>query len=112
MQPLIHFEDGSKRPEVFRITPARVAAARKRSGAGPLVGISCGIDFEGIGRWIGKANGLVTSSAVLLDKRFPLRTLAKDAPQLAWIHVIGAGVEGLMPLQEGIKLILQLQLAA
>jgi phosphoglycerate dehydrogenase-like enzyme len=108
MKPLIHFEDGSKRPDVFRITAARVAAARKRNGeAGSLVGVSCGADFEGIGRWIGKANGLVTSSATLLDNRFPLRTLAKDAPQLAWIHIIGAGVEGLMPLDwihPGLKL--------
>ena len=107
MKPLIHFEDGSTRPEVFRITPAKVAAARKRSGAGSLVGISCGIDFEGFDRWIGKAHGLVTSSAMLNDKRFPLRTLQKDAPQLKWIHVIGAGVEGLMPLDwihPGVKL--------
>lgn len=107
MKPLIHFEDGSTRPEVFRITPARVAAARKRSKDGSLVGISHGTDFEGFERWIGKASGLVTSSAMLLDKRFPLRSLDKEAPQLQWIHVIGAGVEGLMPLDwihAGVKL--------
>ena len=99
MKPVIHFEDGSTRPEVFRITPARVAAARRRNkDAGALVGTSCSHDLAGISGWIGKANGLVCSSATLLDWRFPLRTLAIDAPQLAWIHVIGAGVESLMPL--------------
>ena len=98
MKPLIHFEDGSTRPEVFRITKARVAAARKRNSDSALVGVSCGQDLGTLARWIGRANGLVCSSATLLDKRFPLRTLAAEAPHLAWIHVIGAGVEGLMPL--------------
>ncbi len=108
MKPLIHFEDGSTRPDVFRITVARVASARRRNGeAASLIGVSCGQDFAGMGRWIGRANGLICSSATLLDKRFPLRTLAQAAPQLAWIHVIGAGVESLMPLDwihPGIKL--------
>ncbi len=108
MKPLIHFEDGSTRPDVFRITAARVASARRRNGeAASLIGVSCGQDFAGMGRWIGRANGLICSSATLLDKRFPLRTLAQAAPQLAWIHVIGAGVESLMPLDwihPGIKL--------
>lgn len=99
MKPLIHFEDGSTRPEVFRITAARVAAARKRNrDAGALVGVSCGMDFDGIDRWIARASGLVCSSATLLNPRFPLRTLAAAGPQLKWIHVIGAGVESLMPL--------------
>ena len=99
MKPLIHFEDGSTRPDVFRITRARVAAARRRNAeAAAVVGISCGRDFAEFNRWIGRAQGLVCSSATLLDKRFPLRTLACVAPQLAWIHVIGAGVEGLLPL--------------
>jgi len=99
MKPLIHFEDGSTRPEVFRITPVRVAAARKRNpAAASLVSVSCGQDLAGIEDWIERASGLVCSSATLLDKRFPLRALVSRAPQLAWIHVIGAGVEGLMPL--------------
>jgi len=108
MKPVIHFEDGSTRPEVFRITPARVAAARRRNrDAGALVGVSCGQDLAGLPDWIGQANGLVCSSATLLDKRFPLRTLAADAPRLSWIHVIGAGIESLMPLDwlhPGLKL--------
>lgn len=108
MKPLIHFEDVSARPDVFRITAARVAAARKRNaGAGALVGVSCGEDFAGGSRWIGKANGLVCSSVTLLDPRFPLRSLSADAPQLAWIHIIGAGVESLLPLDwlhAGLKL--------
>jgi phosphoglycerate dehydrogenase-like enzyme len=99
MKSLIHFEDGSTRPEVFRITAARVASARKRNrDAAALVAVSCGQDLAGLEDWIGRANGLVCASATLLDKRFPLRTLATAAPQLGWIHVIGAGVEGLMPL--------------
>jgi phosphoglycerate dehydrogenase-like enzyme len=99
MKPLIHFEDARTRPEVFRITPARVASARRRNPeAGRLVRVSNGLDFEGIDGWLAKASGLVCSSATLLDKRFPLRALASAAPRLEWIHVIGAGIEGLVPL--------------
>jgi len=99
VKPLIHFEDGSTRPDVFRITPARVAAARKRNReAAALVGVSCGTDFEGFERWIVRAGGLVCSSATLLNPKFPLHTLATAAPRLRWIHVIGAGVESLVPL--------------
>ena len=84
MKPLIHFEDGSTRPDVFRITAARVAAARKRNrDAGALVGVSCGMDFDGIDRWIARASGLVCSSATLLNPRFPLRALAAAGPQLS-----------------------------
>ncbi len=99
MNPLIHFEDGSTRPDVFRITAARVASARRRNReAAALVTVSCGQDLAGFEGWIGRASGLVCSSATLLDKRFPLHALATAAAQLAWIHVIGAGVESLMPL--------------
>ncbi len=98
MKPLIHFEDATMRPDVFRITAAQVAAARRRNTDAALVGISCGQDFEGFERSIGRAHGLVCSSGALLDKRFPLRSLASAAPNLAWVHVIGAGVEGLLPL--------------
>ena len=99
MKPLIHFEDGRTRPDVFRITPARVAAARSRNRtASSLVKVSCGTDLEEIGDWLARASGLVCSSATLLSPKFPLRTLAASAPRLAWIHVIGAGVESLMPL--------------
>lgn len=108
MKPLVHFEDGSTRPDVFRITPARVAAARRRNAdATALVGVSCGQDFEGFERSINRARGLVCSSGTLLEKRFPLRSLATAAPNLEWIHVIGAGVESLLPLDwmpTGLKL--------
>ena len=99
MKPLIHFEDGRTRPDVFRITPARVAAARRRNrAAGSLVNVSCGADLEGIEDWLVRASGLVCSSATLLNPIFPLRALGSAAPRLKWIHVIGAGVESLMPL--------------
>ncbi len=99
MKPLIHFEDGSTRPDVFRITAARVAAARRRNPeAAALVRVSCGADFAGLDRTLLRAGGLVCSSATLLDPGFPLRALAFAAPHLKWIHVIGAGVESLMPL--------------
>lgn len=108
MKPLIHFEDGSAKPMVFRITAPRVAAARRRNAAAAkLIRVSHGEDLRDVERWIGKANGLICSGTVLLDERFPLRTLATRAPQLGWIHVTGAGVENLLPLDwlhPGVKL--------
>ena len=99
MKPIIHFEDGLTRPDVFRITRAQVNAARRRNpAAAALLGFSFGNDLEAIDRWLPRAQGLVISGGFLTQPRFPLRELATRAPQLRWIHVIGAGVENLMPL--------------
>ncbi|MBK8064328.1 MAG: hypothetical protein IPK29_09970 [Betaproteobacteria bacterium] len=47
MKPLIHFEDGLNRPDVFRITRAQVNAARRRTpAAAALLRFSFGNDFE------------------------------------------------------------------
>src|SRR5262249_4565207 len=34
----------------------------------------------------------------MVHPKFPLRTLAEAAPKLRWIHIIGAGIEPLLPL--------------
>ena len=43
--------------------------------------------------------GLVTSNDVLRDPLFPLQKLENAAPKLRWIHITGAGIEPLLPLQ-------------
>ena len=64
MKPIIHFEDGLTRPDVFRITRAQVNAARRRNpAAAGLLGFSFGNDLETIDRWLPRAQGLVISGA-------------------------------------------------
>jgi phosphoglycerate dehydrogenase-like enzyme len=92
----VHFETRRDKPPVFRITAPLIEAAASRSGLADLC-TSLGEDLASLD-WLGSAAGLVTSNDVLRDPRFPLRRLADAAPSLRWIHVIGAGIEPLLPL--------------
>jgi phosphoglycerate dehydrogenase-like enzyme len=92
---LIHFETRATRPPIFRITPALVADAIARNRA--TVATSLGEDLKDTS-WMRTAVGFVTSLDVLCDAAFPLRDLARVAPKLRWIHVTGAGIEPLLPL--------------
>ena len=95
----VHFEDSIAKPDVFRITRERIAAARRRNGeAAARVRVSHGEDLAELGEWLREADGLVCSADLLVDSRFPLRELRRAAPRLRWIHTIGAGVEKLVPL--------------
>jgi phosphoglycerate dehydrogenase-like enzyme len=93
---LVHFETKATKPPVFRMTADPIAAALMRSR---LAGVrtTLGSDFASTG-WIAEATGLVTSNDVLRDARFPLKDLARAAPKLRMIHIIGAGIEPLLPL--------------
>jgi phosphoglycerate dehydrogenase-like enzyme len=93
--PLIHFETLSDRPRVFRITPALIAAAKARGNV--TIATSFGEDLNDLS-WLSAADGLVTHNDVLLNPKFPLRSLGRAAPRLRWIHVTGAGIDPLLPL--------------
>lgn len=93
--PLIHFETMSDRPRVFRMTPALIAEAKSRSGV--AISTSFGEDLKDLS-WMPQTLGLVTHNDVLLNPGFPLRSLGRMAPNLRWIHVTGAGIEPLLPL--------------
>ena len=94
--PHIHFETRASKPPVFRITAALVAEAAARSG---LAGIATSVNDDPAARdWLAHADGLVTSNDVLRAPDFPLARLAAAAPRLRWIHIIGAGIEPLLPL--------------
>jgi phosphoglycerate dehydrogenase-like enzyme len=94
-EPLIHFETPSDRPQVFRMTEALIADAKARNKMHTPT--SLGEDLRELS-WLSSAVGLVTHNDVLLHPNFPLRKLAAAAPQLCWIHVTGAGIEPLLPL--------------
>jgi phosphoglycerate dehydrogenase-like enzyme len=94
-EPLIHFETLSDRPRVFRMTQALVMDAKARNQMN--IPTSLGEDLRDLS-WLSNAVGLVTHNDVLKRPKFPLRTLGKDAPRLRWIHITGAGIEPLLPL--------------
>jgi len=94
-KPLIHFETLSDRPRVFRMTEALISAAKARNKMNTP--ISIGEDLRDLS-WLSNAVGLVTHNDVLISPKFPLRELSAFAPKLRWIHITGAGVEPLLPL--------------
>jgi len=93
--PHIHFETRADKPRVFRITPELVAAAKERNKIG--ISTSLGEEWDDLSA-LRRAVGLVTAVDLLADPKFPCRTLQQAAPQLRWIHVTGAGIEPLLPL--------------
>jgi phosphoglycerate dehydrogenase-like enzyme len=94
--PLIHFETRANKPRVFRITAALISDAAARNGM--RVATTLGEDLRDLS-WLPNAVGLVTSNDVLRDPLFPLQKLENIAPKLRWIHITGAGIEPLLPLQ-------------
>jgi phosphoglycerate dehydrogenase-like enzyme len=92
----IRFETRASKPPVFRMTAGGIAAAQAKSGSENLRW-RLGEDLRETG-WLAEADGLVTSNDILRDRKFPLRELAAAAPRLRWIHIIGAGIEPLLPL--------------
>jgi phosphoglycerate dehydrogenase-like enzyme len=92
---LIHFETRAAKPPVFRMTQPLIADALARNKV--RVRTSLGEDLKDLS-WLATATGFVTSIDVICDPKFPLRELAAVAPRLHWIHISGAGIEPLVPL--------------
>jgi phosphoglycerate dehydrogenase-like enzyme len=92
----LHFETRTSKPRVFKMTEEGIAVAKARSTV-PDARTSLGHDLSDLS-WLADTIGLVTSNDVIRDDKFPIRNLASAAPQLRWIHIIGAGVEPLLPL--------------
>lgn len=93
----LHFETRANKASVFRITPQLVQAAQR--SAKPARGLRCtvGEDLTDLS-WLATAEGLVTSNDLITDPAFPKHRLAEAAPKLRWIHITGAGIEPLLPL--------------
>jgi glyoxylate/hydroxypyruvate reductase A len=77
---------------VFQMTPARYqAAAGRHADVAERVEWSLATDLEDFDARIREVD-------VLVGWRFPKENLAKRAPNLKWIHIWGAGIEHLLPL--------------
>lgn len=92
---MIHFETRANKPRVFRITPSLIESAKHRNGQD--IATSLGEDWRDLSK-LAQAAGLVTAIDLLTDPKFPKLALADAAPHLRWIHVTGAGIEPLLPL--------------
>jgi phosphoglycerate dehydrogenase-like enzyme len=92
----LRFETRAGKPAVFRFTERLIAEAQSRSGVSG-VGTSLGEDLRDL-NWLAETDGLIASNDIVRDPRFPLRELVTTAPRLRWIHIIGAGIEPLLPL--------------
>jgi phosphoglycerate dehydrogenase-like enzyme len=92
----LRFETRANKPPVFRFTGELIAAAKSRSEIADIR-VGLGEDLRDLS-WLGDADGLITSNDIVRDPRFPIAELARQAPRLRWIHIIGAGIEPLLPL--------------
>jgi phosphoglycerate dehydrogenase-like enzyme len=92
---LIHFETRASKPRVFRITSELIEAAKRRRDT--QVETSLGNSWDDISP-LARATALVTAVDLLIDPKFPRYDLTQVAPHLRWIHVTGAGIEPLLPL--------------
>jgi phosphoglycerate dehydrogenase-like enzyme len=93
----VHLENYRSKPPVFWLTPQLVRATR-RIHPGIGVRFTVGEDLRDLEHRLATASVLVTSSDVIRDARFPRDRLAQAAPHLRLVHLIGAGVEGVLPL--------------
>src|SRR5215472_12777375 len=88
----IHIENISTQAPVFQIQPEQyeAAAARHRDLAA-RVRTTIGWDLE-------MFDEAMQTADALIGWRFPREDLARRAPRLKWIHMTGAGIEHIMPL--------------
>jgi phosphoglycerate dehydrogenase-like enzyme len=88
----LHIENIRTQHEVFHITPERYAAAERRhADLAPLLDTTIGWDLE-------TYPAAIREAEILIGWRFPFETMARDARALKWLHLTGAGIEHIFPL--------------
>lgn len=88
----LHVKNNRAGEDVFRMTAERVAdAAARRPEVASRVDTLIDFDLDRFDQSMATAHALVTWD-------LPTADLARRAPDLRWIHIIGAGVEHLRPL--------------
>ena len=93
--PHVHFETRADKPRVFRITSDLIEAAKERCKL--VVSTSLGEEWNDLSG-LSQAVALITAADLLADAKLPRQALERAAPKLRWIHVTGAGIEPLLPL--------------
>jgi len=90
----ILFDTRADRPDIFRLSLGPIAEAAARA---QISGVTYAVNEHATDhRQHATAEGLVTSNELLIG--LGLHQLRQVAPKLRWIHIIGAGIEPLLPL--------------
>jgi phosphoglycerate dehydrogenase-like enzyme len=88
----LHIKNNRAGEEVFSMSPERVAAAlTRRPDIAERLDVTVDWDTDNFTASMAQAEGLLTWN-------LPKENLSRVAPKLKWIHIIGAGVEHLQPL--------------
>ncbi len=88
----VHIKNNRGSEAVFCVTPERLAEALERNpDVAPHVEARLDWDLDDFDRSMRTADALMTWD-------LPTEDLAARAPNLKWIHIIGAGIEHLLPL--------------
>ena len=94
----VHLENLSSKPEIYRLSRELVSDAQRRHrDLARRVRFTVGEDFFDLRQRLRTAQVLITAADALRDPGFPEGVLAQ-APDLRFIQLLGAGVEGLLPL--------------
>lgn len=95
----VHLENLTTKPPIFWLTPELVRATRRENAdLGKQVRFTVGADLADMGRRLKTAQMLVTSADVICHPDFPRTRLAEVAPSLRFVHLIGAAVDRVLPL--------------
>jgi phosphoglycerate dehydrogenase-like enzyme len=95
----VHLENLTSKPRIFWLTPELVEATRHANpDLDQRVRFSVGADLTDLERNLKTAAVLVTSADVVCHPGFPRADLARAAPALRQIHLIGAAVDRVLPL--------------
>ncbi len=90
----ILFDTRPNRPDVFRMRAPAIEAAAARAN---ITGVTFAVNESATDRAAhARATALVTSNELLIE--LGLHRLREVAPALRWVHIIGAGIEPLLPL--------------
>ena len=88
----LHIENVSSMAPVYQITAERYAAAAQRhKHLSKRIEATVGADPN-------EFESAIANADVLVGWRFDCQNLAERAPSLKWIHLTGAGIEHVMPL--------------
>jgi len=88
----LHIQNVAPMALVYKVTRERYeAAAARHPGLAARIDVTVSEDEAAFA-------GLVADADVLVGWRFPHHEIARLAPRLKWIHMTGAGIEHVMPL--------------
>ncbi len=88
----LHIKNNRDGQDVFRMTPERYRdAAERHPEIAAQVEATIDFDLDNFDKSMATADALVTWD-------LPTAGLTERAPRLRWIHIIGAGIEHLLPL--------------